>query len=387
MASPQFPIESFVGSLVEFLDTIKYEDSNFDRQERLALLQHVYARTAAHFAQPHQQKSIDVKPAKLEAVMRTSVQVTVYCWTQVTREVMTAISIYFVYIVLLDDSSNNPFPQMDNFFRDFFSGAPQRHPFWNLMNGHLVDFISHYGSFCSFAILRSTFDYFQGCWIETNEFQGFEGSHYFPHFLRRLNGLGGICGGSLFPADQFNEEQLFDQITTAIAEIEPPVALINDLISFYKEFDNPRDQISLINNVCKAEGLTVPQSFRKVAEDSINCCKRLQAIFDDTKDPAIVRTIREFLQGYVTWHICDPRFRMREVYDQAELLPGRDKFRRYYEHALDVGGYKREQWALWSEQSQQTDLQPEADPTMPNFWDVAQNAMTQDVESAKVAAA
>jgi trichodiene synthase len=93
--------------------------------------------------------------------------------------------------------------------------------------------VGHYGSFCSFAILRSTFDYFQGCWIETNDFQGFEGLRYVPHFLRRLNCLGGVCAGSFFPTRQFDEEKLFDQVTTTIAHIEPSVALINDLISFY----------------------------------------------------------------------------------------------------------------------------------------------------------
>jgi trichodiene synthase len=124
-----------------------------------------------------------------------------------------------------------------------------------------------------------------------------------------------------------------------VAEIEPPVALVNDLISFYKEFDNPRDQISLINNVCKSEGLAVPQSFERVAQDTIDCCLRLEAIFDDTKDPEIVKTIHSFLQGYVTWHLCDPRFRMQEIYDKAESLVDGDKFRQYFDHALNVGGY------------------------------------------------
>jgi hypothetical protein len=181
------PIESVAG---KFFHAINNEDTNFDRQERSGLLQHVYAETAAHFAQPHQRKGLDVEQPKLEAVIRISVQVVVCCWTQVSCEAMIDISIYFVYIVLLDDK----------FFGDFFSGTPQRYPFWNLINGHLCDFVGHYGSFCSFAILRSTFGYFQGCWIETNDFQGFEGLRYVLHFLRRLNCLGGVCAGSLLPA-------------------------------------------------------------------------------------------------------------------------------------------------------------------------------------------
>lgn len=168
--------------------------------------------------------------------MRTSVQLVVSCWVKVSPQVMVAISISFVYIILLDDSNIDPGPDMGSFSQDLLEGNQQKHPFWRLMNDHLSNFLKHYGSFCELTIIRSTFDYFQGCWIEIHNFQGFPSSHYYSLFLRRVNCLGGICGGSLFPAEDFDERALFKKVISTIPQIELMAAFVNDLVSFDKGF-------------------------------------------------------------------------------------------------------------------------------------------------------
>lgn len=181
MNRPNFPLELYTRSLVKFLDTIDYHDDNYDHSERLHTLRHVYSETAKHFAQPVKQDGLTANPKKMAAVMQTGVQTVVYCWVKVPLDVMVAISIYFVYIILLDDSDDDPRSKMDSFSGDLLRGKEQKHPFWRLINEHLLDFLPHYGSFCGLAVIRSTFDYFQGCWIETQ----------FPGFLRlrRLSSL------------------------------------------------------------------------------------------------------------------------------------------------------------------------------------------------------
>ena len=344
----EFPLDHYLSALVRFLDAIKYRDDSFGHDERVKHLQHVYNETAKHFAQPLQQQVLKVDPKRLAVVMRTSVQVVVCCWVKVSPQVMVAISIYFVYIVLLDDSNMDPGPDMVSFSHDLLDGKQQKHPFWRLMNGHLSGFLQHYGSFCGLSILRSTFDYFQGCWIETHEFQGYPGSDYYPLFLRRLNGLGGICGGSLFPAQDFNEQALFKELTSAIAQIEPMVAFMNDLISFYKEYDNPRDQVSLVTNYCQVEGISLNQAFDRVTEDTIHSCERLLNLFPDGQAPAVAESIHHFVHGYVTWHFCDERFRMREVYERSGKSPDGMKFRQYYESATKVGSIDFKEWAVYA---------------------------------------
>lgn len=346
MEDSKFPLEHYIGAIVKFLDKIKYRDNNYDHDERVKRLHNVYFETAKHFAQPIQRDTLKYDSMRLAAVMRTSVQLVVFCWVKVSPQVMVDISIYFVYIVLLDDSNIDPAPDMGSFSQDLFDGNQQKHPFWRLMNGHLSNFLKNYGSFCGLTIMRSTFDYFQGCWIEIHNFQGFPGSYYYPLFLRRLNGLGGICGGSLFPADYFNERALFKEVVSTIAQIEPVVAFVNDLISFYKEFNNPRDQVSLVTNYCEVEGLSLDQAFDRLTEDTIYSCERLMAIFDGGKAPIVADSIHAFVHGYVTWHFCDERFRMREIYELSGKSPDGMKFREYYESAMQVGSIDIKQWSV-----------------------------------------
>jgi len=339
----------FISALNRYLDTIQYDDTIYDHETRVAYLRHVYAETAKYFDQPEQKAAIGAQPARFKAIMRTSAQVVVYCWSKCSLDVMVAVSVYFVHIVLLDDSTSNPSPLMSTFGNDLIKGEKQKHPFWSLMNVHLSEFLSHYGGFCSLAILRSTLDYFQGCWVEQHGFHGYPGSEYFPGFLRRLNGLGGICGGSLFPRADFDEDALFPQIATAIAEIEIPVAFINDLMSFYKEYGNPRDEVNLVSNWCVTDGLTMPESFDRLLEETCRGSKRVLDILNgkDGRDPKVSETILAFIHGYVTWHFCDERFRFKEAYERCGNSPEELRFRKYYEKAIAVGTIDFKEWAVW----------------------------------------
>ncbi|RSL53986.1 hypothetical protein CEP54_010131 [Fusarium duplospermum] len=100
----------FISALNRYFDTIQYNDDIYDHDTRVATLRHVYAETAKSFDQPEQKAAIEAEPARFKAIMRTSSQVVVYCWPKCSLDVMVAVSVYFVHIVLLDDSTNNPSP-------------------------------------------------------------------------------------------------------------------------------------------------------------------------------------------------------------------------------------------------------------------------------------
>ncbi|KAI9790624.1 MAG: hypothetical protein M1816_004957 [Peltula sp. TS41687] len=340
-----FPLNLYVDALVRLLDSIDYHDDNYHHHERLKKLQFVYSETAKHFAQPLQQDTLKVHPKRLEATMRTGVQYAVYCYVKLSLPAMVAVSIANVYLALLDNINDDPHPDMESFSEDLLHGNQQKHPFWRLMNDHLSDLLRHYGSFCGLNIMRSVFDFFQGCWIETHSFRGFPGDDYYPLFLRRLNGLGGISGGSLFPAENFDEKALFEEITTAIGQMEPVTDFINDLISFYKEFDDSRDQVNLVTNYCQVEGMTLREAFGRLTADTIRSVERLRVIFDGRKTPAVEVSIHAYVQGYVTFHLCDERYRMHEVYERSGEARHGTRFRQYYEAATRVGLIDLGEWA------------------------------------------
>jgi trichodiene synthase len=62
------------------------------------------------------------------------------------------------------------------------------------------------------------------------------------------------------------------------------------------------------------------------------------------KDPDMLATIRGFIHGYATWHICDFRYRLREIYDREDLQGSGARFREYFDKAIDVGWVDVEEW-------------------------------------------
>ena len=339
-----FPFDEYLSALIGYLDTVKYSGNDSPRADRLATLRHVYSKTANHFAKPTQMAALGNHP-KLFMTMRASVHLAVLSWVTLPVQVMTDLSIYWVYLILLDDVADNPRTDMETFAQDLLHGRPQKGSFLRLMNDHLSSsFLPHYSSFCSLTILRSTLDYYQGCWIETHNFGGFPGSEYYPLFLRRLNGVGGACGASLFPAETFDEDENFEQITTVIAQIEPVVTFINDMFSFYKEFSLERDQINTITNECRAEGISFSQAFNRLTDRTISAVEQLQTVSASHGTPVVAQMIQAFIEGYTTWHICSERYRMREIYDRAATAPDGIRFRRYYEAATDAGLLDGEDW-------------------------------------------
>ncbi|RJE24484.1 Major Facilitator Superfamily [Aspergillus sclerotialis] len=288
----------------------------------------------------------------------------VYSWATASDEVMADLSIHYTYMLLLDDSHDDPAASMESFYDNMLAGIPQEHPWWRMVNEQFPQVLRHYGPYCGLNMIRSTTDctyissapsgaqvtdylackVFKGCWVEQHNFMGFPGSFDYPTFLRRLNGLGHCVGGSIFPKERFDEKELFTEITTAIAQMENLV-FVNDVLSFYKEFDVPRDQTSLINNYARCNDITLQEALGKVTEDTIVDSVQLLSVFRD-KDPRILHTLRAFLQGYVTWHLCDPRYRLQELHSLTKELTGDSiKLQNYLQSAKEVGSVDPKEWA------------------------------------------
>lgn len=353
MAVPNFPSAQFCRSIVRFLDTIGYDDSNLTREERISGLREVHSKTAEYFAQPLPRETLKgVHPARIATVCRTISHLVVYCWPYVPRDAQVDISIWQSIINVLDDDiSDNPAAHTATLWDDLLAGRPPSHPFWKLMQVHLPKLLAHFGSFCAFNIMRSTIDYFEGCWIEQHSFQGWRGADCYPMFVRRLTTLGGGVAGSLLPASGgFDDQALFKEISIVMAHIDGIVALPNDLFSFYKEFD--QDEPNLISNMCAVEGVTMEEALERLTDQTIHACVRILELLED-KEAAVRKTIHGFIHGYVTWHFCELRYRMSEVYHAAaapELGLEGKKFREYQDKAFSVGWVPLEEWSLPEDQ-------------------------------------
>lgn len=144
----------------------------------------------------------------------------------------------------------------------------------------------------------------------------------------------------------FDEKVHFKEITTATCMMENWMVWVNDLISFYKEFDDPRDQTSLINNYAHVEGLTTIEALEKLTRNTIRVSEQIMAVFAD-KDPRVVNTLTRFMHGWVTWHLCDKRYRIDEVNVQVDgNNETNHKFHHCLEEANKVGRVDASEWAV-----------------------------------------
>ncbi|KAL0264057.1 hypothetical protein SLS55_000001 [Diplodia seriata] len=345
MTDARFPLDLFCRSMVRFLEAIEYDDNNYStRDERAKVLRDVYLKTMGFFYQPVPRATLKhVDPARILAAARTCSIYSVYCMPLTGREVQVGTAIYFAILALLDDETDaDPSAQMTSFWDDLLRAGGQQqqfqHIYWILLGEMLPDFLSRFGSFCAFNIMRSTFDYFQGCWMEQPRFTGPRGADAYPLFLRHLNGLGGSCIGALFPAAAFDESRLFNDISVVMAQMNGPVPLINDLISFYKEWD--RDEPNLVSNWCAVDGIAMEAALERLTDQTIHSCVQLLRVLAERGDAQVLDTVRAFLHGYVTFHVCDPRYRLDDACEAAAesdgLVDG-PKFRHYYEMITGVG--------------------------------------------------
>nr|UWK20044.1 trichodiene synthase [Trichoderma gamsii] len=332
----QFPRATYLQAMVHLLDTVSYKDENFADEERVSYLKNCYATAAEHFAQPHVQQALKVPPKRLDAALKTIVGMCVYSWCRVSQDVMADLSIHYTYTLLLDDSREEPADTMVTWYEDLLNAKPQAHSWWRLVNDFIPNVLRHYGGYCQMNIVRSTIDFFQGCWIEQHNFKGFRGSSDYPGFLRRINGLGHCVGASIWPIELLDEEEHFLEITTAIAQMENWMVWTNDLFSFYKEYFTERDQTSLVNNYVACDGITMEQALDKLCKDTIRSSEEIIQVFHD-KDPKMYEILSRFIQGYITWHLCDDRYRLVEVYESAGDDSIAQRFKKYVESARRVG--------------------------------------------------
>lgn len=154
----EFPVDNFLGAAVRLLEYIEYRDSNYSREERIENLRYAYEKAAHHFAQERQQSLLKADPKRLQASLQTIVGMVVYSWTKVSKELMADLSIHYTYTLVLDDSQDDPYPQMLTYFDDLQSGREQKHPWWVLVNEHFPNVLRHFGPFCSLNLIRSTID-------------------------------------------------------------------------------------------------------------------------------------------------------------------------------------------------------------------------------------
>ncbi|TDD84478.1 hypothetical protein [Actinomadura rubrisoli] len=313
--------ERYIELLVDFLDKVGYSEQGDPDEDLVQTLGHVFTETIDHFRYESRVRGIEIDRERLTSTVRTITRMTVFGWRNLPREVMVPLSTYFTYVILEDDPGDGSTlvhtPFMDSFACDFLRGREQAHPRYRSLFSFFPDLLRCYGQHSQLTMLKSNLELILGFWIEGRKFKGSPGAGAYPMFLRRLNGLGDFSGAALFPASQFDEREQYEDIVIVIAQIEPVVALVNDLFSFYKEIHDPAGDVSLVENICITDELDAEQAIHRIANDAASAIRDLIGVLESRRSEVILNTVNDFVQGYIRWHLCDERYRMRELIAQC----------------------------------------------------------------------
>lgn len=74
------------------------------------------------------------------------------------------------------------------------------------------------------------------------------------------------------------------------------MVFVNDLLSFFKEWDEPRDQASLVNNYANCDQSSLFEALEKLTSDCIRSSRQIVEVFSD-KHESVKETLRLFCQG------------------------------------------------------------------------------------------
>ncbi|KAK4504361.1 hypothetical protein PRZ48_005277 [Zasmidium cellare] len=297
-----FPMDRYVVGLLRLLDKIEYNDANWTPSDRLSTLRYCWMKGAHYFAQSHVQETLNLESEFVDARLATVVQMVVYSWSTVPLEVKVDLSFLMI--------------------------APKITLQQCARSGRIV---SRVGLQIILGYDFSISNYL-GLWIENAKFGGYAGSRQFPLFLRRLTGLGHAVGATLFPSEDFDDQELFGDITSAIVELDYYMFLVNDFISFYKEYE--QEDMILVKNYARTESISVSDALDKVSQEAIEAADRLMCVFA-TKHPSVFKAIRAFMHGY----------RTKEVVASLDGSEAANRLRDYYEQAQKTGQILVAEWA------------------------------------------
>ncbi|KAG8528567.1 uncharacterized protein KY384_006739 [Bacidia gigantensis] len=336
--------DATLSGIVKFLDKLEYQDDNFaNRNARLETLNLVWKSTAEHFENLIRAEKIRVAPKLVYKAIQPSVRGNVYSLGNLSIPLLVDLSIYWTFF-FINELGGFKDPSMETFLPDLLSGAEQRSEFWFLMNEHLPRLLSHYGPFCGLTIFRSTLGWCQGSWLEKRNIIGYPGAHRYPTYLRHLTGLSENGCVSLFPKEIIDEDENLQHIAVLLPHMVTYVDKVNDLFSFYKEVHDPDDRINAATTYSHAHGVTLQESFEYIVEEAVSCLEQIRTVFTKGRVPAVQKVVESTLQGYVTYHICEDRYRLGELTEKGGDDPNATEFSRYYNMIRKVGWFDPSEW-------------------------------------------
>ncbi|KAH9934269.1 Trichodiene synthase-domain-containing protein [Fomitopsis serialis] len=179
--------------------------------------------------------------------------------------------------------------------------------------GMLMDVLSRvdqvYPEFSTSAIISSVLGFVNGCILEGVQIDGVAAHQLdalpFLAYRRSMSGLADAFAYFIWTKADCRDVALYVQA------IPTDLVFFSDILSFYKE-ELAGETGNYVSDRSKACGRSREETLQEIVDETVVLVTRIRGILGDGP----VRDAWEsFAKGWLTFHLCSPRYRLKELID------------------------------------------------------------------------
>lgn len=241
--------------------------------------------------------------------------------------VKKVIALFTFFMIYIDDMSSRRDPAPFASFQHLYhSNQPQLDPILDHFATFLRSFWDFYGAFSANAIVSSTLEFVNGCYLEslTAGMPVNQSATRFPYFLRSKTGVAQAYAFMIFPKTEHKELTQYIQVSLLItcagqfpSELYPLQAIpdicywidiVNDVLSFHKEelAGETENYVHLRAALSGEQPIVV---VRELANEALKAAEGIEAVLDSTQ----LEAWKTFKVGYISFHLSQERYRLSDL--------------------------------------------------------------------------
>ncbi|KAK2811179.1 hypothetical protein FQN50_002276 [Emmonsiellopsis sp. PD_5] len=202
-----------------------------------------------------------------------------------------------------------------------------KHPLLSNFDTHLRSLSRYYGPYCHSAIIKSLFDFANGCIVEQEMRQtGFKlpsESRLMPMFLRTKVGAAEILIHMLWPYSRFPEQTYMIQYFPVAQELALFIDSTNDILSHYKELVINDEKGNLVANFADTHSMSQLDVLRHLTGYTPQLINSVYSMLKNKEE--LLVTVKNFVDGCIMMCTAHRRYYLVELFEDEQYLPPYDE--------------------------------------------------------------
>ncbi|KAG8940252.1 hypothetical protein FRC04_005461 [Tulasnella sp. 424] len=219
------------------------------------------------------------------------------------------IALYTAFTFYADDHCEDDPEPIGQFAFRFSTGQKQLDPVLDRFAAHLKNAFDLFPLAGANVIVSGTFDSMNGMYLEytTKDMTIRPQAIRYPTYLRSRAGVG-------VPYAQFSFSKAWRDRVNSYLQIIPEMDYFivgtNDILSFYKE-SLAGETDNYVHLRAAAEEKSPIQVLHELSNEVLDTVRRITNVV--SPDPELADIWRQFIHGYLEFHVKTPRYRLREL--------------------------------------------------------------------------